>query len=38
MKLCLVGAELLHADGRTVGRDKANSCFLQFLKHFGVLV
>ena len=30
MKICLLEAELFHADGRTDRRDEANSSFLQF--------
>ena len=36
MKICVVGAELMHADRQTDGRtdrhthDEANSCFSQF--------
>jgi hypothetical protein len=30
IEIRLVGADLFHADGRTAGHDKANSCFLQF--------
>jgi hypothetical protein len=30
MKICLVGAELSHADGRTDGRDEANGRFSHF--------
>jgi len=30
MKICPMGAELLHADGQTGGHDEANSRFSQF--------
>ena len=30
VKICLVGAELFHADRQTDGHDKANSRFSQF--------
>ena len=30
IKICLVGVELFHADGRTDGHDKVNSRFSQF--------
>jgi len=37
MKICPVGAELFHADGRmdrqTGRQDKADNCFSQFCKH-----
>ena len=32
MKIRPVGAELLHADGRTDSHDKANSRFSQFFE------
>jgi len=30
MEICLLRAELFHADGRTDGHDKANCRFSQF--------
>jgi hypothetical protein len=32
MKICVVVAELLHADGQTDGHDEPNSYFPQFVE------
>jgi len=33
MKICPVGAELFHADGRTERHDEACSCFSPFCEN-----